>query len=364
MFKVNGEDIAIKYGLEVAQENDNRERAYSNHRYIKPFFESTKIRVPEFKIDGTPIPFCAKGGRPNFARFLQIGPFDRQDTYSRGYVFSKRITDDPETKFSSYVWETHNGLTLSRKYTDTTCFVIEMIAAGGGGTGGGAVFAGVGGGAGGYCVITVDTTKLPLRSDGSYAEVEVLIPQSTDLAAGGDGAPNRGTAVKGRDIEVLYRENTTTQSKLIIVHGGNGANGGDPGAGGGVTINEDLLPEAIKVLYSASGLSANDGVGASTITCPENTLTIGFESEGDDYKQVRGGFTGITAGGGASSGAPSQFGDGGIEGKTNNGYDGGDAGLLAYGAGGGGGHGKTFSQSDGGAGGLPAIFLYYNGQIL
>ena len=341
MFKVKGEDIATKYGLEVAQENDNRERAYLNHKYIKPFFESTKIQVPEFKVNDAPIPFCAKGGRPTFARGGRLGPSSPNDGQTFSRIFSRKTTQNPSL-------------------LTTTCYVVEMIAGGGGGTGGGAVLAGVGGGAGGYCVIVIDTNKLPRRSDGTYAEIEVRIAQASDFGRGGYGAPNRGAAMKGRDIQVIYRENTTQDQILITVQGGGGASGGDPGIGGDVTIYENSLPEAITVLYSASGLSANDGVGASTITCPENTLTIGFESEGNDYKQTRGGFTGATAGGGASSGAPSQFGNGGIEGKTNNGYDGGDADWSAYGAGGGGGHGKAFSRSDGGDGGYPSIFTYTN----
>ena len=239
----------------------------------------------------------------------------------------------------------------------------EMVAGGGGGTGGGAILAGVGGGAGAYAVIMVNTEELPYNESGgtySYAKVRVRIkplndsPSSSDY--GGIGASNRGSATSGRDVEVVYEE--SGEEKIVITcQGGKGANAGDAGSGGTINIS-DGLPEAISVLYYTNGLSANGGVSANTITCPQNTLIVGFENEGDEYKLTRGGFNGVTEGGGASSGAPSQFGNGGIEGKTNNGYDGGDADINANGAGGGGGHGKAFSQSNGGNGGRPKIIVY------
>ncbi|HIY98840.1 MAG TPA: hypothetical protein H9677_05650 [Firmicutes bacterium] len=361
MFKINGEDIETKYMLEVASEGDTRERAYLNHKYIKPFFESTKIQIPEFKNNGTPMTFCTKGGRPSFTEVISYAPAPppSEDVQEWNIVFSKPDTKTPTTNFLS-VWSTNNGETTE---SASTCYIIEMVAGGGGGTGGGAILAGVGGGAGAYAVIMVNTEELPYNESGgtySYAKVRVRIkplndsPSSSDY--GGIGASNRGSATSGRDVEVVYEE--SGKEKIVITcRGGKGANAGDVGSGGTINISDDL-PEAISVLYYTNGLSANGGVSASTITCPQNTLIVGFENEGDEYKLTRGGFNGVTEGGGASSGAPSQFGNGGIEGKTNNGYDGGDADINANGAGGGGGHGKAFSQSNGGNGGRPKIIVY------
>ena len=363
MLKVNGEDIETKYMLECAKDDDTRERAYLNHKYIKPFFESTKREVPEFKIDGVPIPFCAKGGRPSFTEVTSYAPAPppSEDVQEWVITLSKPETKNLNTNFLSTWQSTSNNNAITR--SSSTCYVIEMIAGGGGGTGGGAVLAGVGGGAGAYAAIVVDTNKLPATlTNGiyTYAKVSIRIKAMNDAPStsdhGGIGAANRGTATKGRDIEVSYEENGSSRV-LVVCQGGNGASGGDPGNGGEVTVS-DNLPEAVTILYSAGGLSAQGGVSSSTITCNQNTLTIGFEEEGEKYKLTRGGYTGVTDGGGASSGAPSQFGNGGIEGKTNNGYNGGTADLNANGAGGGGGHGKAFSQTDGGDGGRPKVIVY------
>lgn len=362
MLKVNGEDIEMKYNLETATDDDTRERAYSNHKYIKPFFESTKIQVPEFKANGEPISFCVKGGRPKFNKYNSITP---PDVYDCGFrITAEDVWAKEEDVIKGYC---HSILYSSNhKAIDATTFVIEMIAGGGGGTGGGALLAGVGGGAGAYAVIFVDVNKLPRRMVSNFwrsGSIFVIINHNTDSSATvGTGVPNRGDAYAGRNISVIYADpedlNNYEQGTVILTcTGGGGASGGTPGKGGEIIVSNDL-PDGVTVLYSSNGLSAKDGVTSSTLTCVENTISIGFESEGNDYKLSRGGFTGTTAGGGASSGAPSQFGNGGIEGTTGNGYDGGDAGYTAYGAGGGGGHGKAFSQSNGGDGGLPYICAY------
>ena len=363
MFKINGEDIETKYMLEVASEGDTRERTYLNHKYIKPFFESTKIQVPEFKNNGTPMTFCTKGGRPSFTEVISYAPAPPPsgDVQEWSISFSKPKTKNPATNFLSTWSSTDTGKSIKRN--TSTCYVVELVAGGGGGTGGGALLAGVGGGAGAYAAIVIDTNKLEhtlVNGVYEYAKVTIrmkpLNDNPSDSDFGGIGAPNRGTATNGRDIEVIYEKNGE-ESVVINCQGGRGASGGDPGSGGAFsTLSE--LPNAISVLYSANGLSASEGVSSSTIVCPQNTLIIGYEDEGDEYKLTRGGFSGVTDGGGASSGAPSQFGNGGAEGKTNNGYSGGDADETAHGAGGGGGHGKAFSQSDGGDGGRPTIIVY------
>lgn len=363
MFKINGEDIEMIYALEVAQTDDKRVRAYANHKYIKPYFESTKVHIQEFKQNGSPIDFCVKGGRPKFKKLSEIYVYDW--SYEEDWICITKPSVTTLDKRTGGQYLLHPG--NDSHECEATVFVVEMIAGGGGGTGGGALLAGVGGGSGAYAMIAVDVNKLPYaysngwyRYGRIYIRVKTLNTIISSSDVGGTGAANRGTAQNGRGIEVLYvppNDSLANATAILTCNGGFGASEGTPGNGGNYQASENL-PEAVMVIYSANGISAEGGVGSSTISCQQNTISIGYDSEGDEYKLTRGGFTGVTEGGGASSGAPSQFGNGGAEGKTNNGYDGGNAERSAYGAGGGGGHGKAFSQSNGGNGGRPKVYVY------
>lgn len=362
MLKVNGIDIEEGYCLDVVSDsNDTRERAFSNFKYTKPYFDGTKVNIQQFKKNGTPIDFCLIGGRPSFTLRLESKDWD----FSPNYIIQKPEYDtrSPNPKEQYAVYDPASSRPTDSDIIYNTHMIIEIISGGGGGSGGGALLAGVGGGAGGYILLLIDTTKFGYREfvhTRTYSRL--LIYGDTLNNHDGAGSSNRGQANQGRDIYIEYHDRSQSTDgefrRIVTIHGGGGANAGDVGIGGSVEIAENL-PECVTVLAYANGLNGAEGVSGSTITCPQTTVSIGFDSEGDNYKLTRGGFSSTTDGGGAGAGAPSQFGNGGYEGTTSNGYDGGTPDSTAYGAGGGGGHGRAFSSSTGGNGALWSFRLYY-----
>ena len=360
MLKVNGTDIEEGYFLDVVSDsNDTRERAFSNFKYTKPYFDWTKVNIQQFKKNGTPIDFCLIGGRPSFTLRLESKDWETAPSL---FIEKPKYRDDSQNPKEQYAVYDPTSSSSTKPVIYNTHMIIEIISGGGGGSGGGALLAGVGGGAGGYILLLIDTTKFSYYKsiDRYYSYISVNGDSWTNHD--GAGSSNRGQANQGRDIYIdyFYRSQSIEAKSIRIatIYGGGGANAGDVGVGGSVEIAENL-PECVTVLAYANGLNGAEGVSGSTITCPQTTVSIGFDSEGDNYKLTRGGFSSTTAGGGAGAGAPSQFGNGGYEGTTSNGYDGGTPDSTAYGAGGGGGHGRAFSSSTGGNGAHWSLRLYY-----
>lgn len=339
MLKVNGVDIETGYSLEVVEDNDT-ERAFSNFKYAKPYFEGTEVNVPYFKKNGVPIDFCAKGCRPafNLRSLFQLDVHVSDDPYNRSIAFVKngdkfRYMGADQVEYRRFI-------------------LFELIGGGGGGSGGNAIVSGVGGGAGAYALVLVDYDKL----------IETF-PSATYLGLniyagyGGAGSASRGDAGWGVDSRLSVNVNNEFVFTLTA-KGGQGASAGEEGQGGTVET-EGTQPAGITILYSANGQSGTVGTGTQTSTCPQIVHKVGFDTEGEKYRLTRGGYSMTTAGSGAGCGGSSQFGAGGQDGRTNNGYDGKDAGSSAYGAGGGGGRAKAFDSTTGGDGGDGMVFFYY-----
>ena len=362
MLKVNGTDIEEGYFLDVVSDsNDTRERAFSNFKYTKPYFDGTKVNIQQFKKNGTPIDFCLIGGRPSFTLRLESKDWELKPDFSIRKPDYSPSGHNPKMQYA--VYDPASGSSTNPDIIYNTHMIIEIISGGGGGSGGGALLAGAGGGAGGYILLLIDTTKFSYRKFGNTRQYSDIVVNGDSWANhDGAGSSNRGQANQGRDIYIDYRDRSQSSEyeyiRIATIYGGGGANAGDVGVGGSVEIAENL-PECVTVLAYANGLNGAEGVSGSTITCPQTTVSIGFDSEGDNYKLTRGGFSSTTAGGGAGAGAPSQFGNGGYEGTTSNGYNGGTPDSAAYGAGGGGGHGRAFSSSTGGNGAHWSLRLYY-----
>lgn len=322
MLKINNTDIYVNSGIVIATgKHSTCERVYSNLKYVKPFFPKTEFTFPYFKKNGVPLNFCRRGGRPTFSECNWSSPMWMGEN---GFFWTKTASGED-----------------ARIYLDENSIIIfELIGAGGGGTGGGALLSGVGGGAGGYAVVAIDFLLLGANKVLSFVS-----------DAAGIQAPNRGTASAGGDTKLLIDD-----VEIINCHGGGGADAGTPGQGGAVTFGN--LPAGVTVLYSATGQNGTEGVEAETSTCPSHTVWIGYETEGDNFKLTRGGYSITSAGSGAGVGGSSQFGAGGRDGTTNNGYDGRAPYVDAYGAGGGGGHGRAFSSSNGGNGGYGTVRGY------
>lgn len=322
MLKINGVNIGVGSKIVTATDRHSTcERVYSNLEYVKPFFPKTEFTFPYFKKNGVPLNFCRFGGRPTFRECRWRNPMWMDEN---GRFWGRDGT----------------GEATSLSITSNAIIIFELIGGGGGGSGGGALLSGVGGGAGGYAVVAIDFPLL-----GANKVLSVV------TGAAGIQASNRGAASAGGDSKLLIDD-----VEIINCHGGGGANAGDPGQGGAVTFGS--LPAGVTILYSATGQNGTTGVGAETSTCPSNTVWIGYETEGDNFKLTRGGYSITSTGGGAGVGGSSQFGAGGRDGFPDNGYDGSPPLGSAYGAGGGGGHGRAFSSSDGGNGVYGVIRAY------
>ena len=328
--KINGNDLWSIYDIEHHVSDwkyIKMEWAFSNFPYVKPFFESSKFQIPQIKKNGVPVDFCYVGGRPSFKnslRTLSNGGDSWSIWKSSDKKWYQRDSSGNDSEMSSSVFRSSDRILL-----------YELLAAGGGGTGGNALLAGVGGGAGGYAVVAVD--------------FEVLVGKivTVTTGAGGQQASARGNAGAGGDT-VLSIDGTP----VITCHGGGGADGGNAGAGGTVEIGN--LPSGVQVLYAVNGLSGLEGTGTNTSSCPAFDVWAGFETEGDDYKLSRGGYSVTTDGNAAGAGASSQLSAGGKDGGNGsyNGQNGGN------GAGGGGGRPRAFSSSNGGNGGNGYAVVY------
>lgn len=371
MLKVNGVNISESYGAVLA--DSETETAYSNFPYAKPYLEQTKLNIPYFKKNGVPIDFCL--GRPTFYRsiYSETGDVGNIDGKYEGY---QDMSMRSYYRIGDFYYQ-YNGIGGSGYVEYRRFFLIEMIAGGGGGTGGNALFSGVGGGAGAYALILVDYEKLLKafgfdKSDATKdlyvcARVKIHGDSSTPSRTAGLGAAERGTAYAGGEA-ILYIESDDGYIRNTIdyirCNGGGGANGGTVGSGGTVEILNEL-PDGLTVLYSATGQNGTDGLGVQTSTCPQIVHKVGFDTEGDKYRLVRGGYSMTTDGNGAGCGGSSQFGAGGQDGRTNDGYDGEDLyqtrkfSETRIGVGGGGGHAKAFSFSNGGNGGPPHVSFIY-----
>lgn len=325
MFKLNGADIGTSGTSPLMAVEDRLSdvvKAYSNMKYAKPYFSTPVVQYEQFKLNGVSIQFAPLGGRPRF---------NLRASYGAG-AYSFSVSGDKILV---------NGTELTDASKSKTRLVIcELIGAGGGGSGGNALLSGCGGGSGAYAVFIVD-----------FQKTNQLV---VTVGAGGAQAPNRGQASAGGNSDV--RQSNSSQN-LLSCGGGGGGYAGDIGVAG-VFTNSIGDASYIQLLFGVNGLSGTTGVGEETSSCPQSTLTVGFEEESANFKRLVGGHSITSTGGGAGVGGSSQFGAGGKDGVGGS-YDGKSPDSTAYGAGGGGGHGRAFSQSNGGNGVDGILNIYW-----